>query len=75
MGLGDLLGNALDTFGGTDAIMEKISESGIDLSSLVSLDAETVTAMLEDKGIDLSMLETFGLSAEDLIEKVKEYIA
>jgi predicted Fe-Mo cluster-binding NifX family protein len=39
------------------------------------MDPEAVTAMLEEKGIDLSMLEGLGLSVEDVIEKVKEQLA
>jgi len=74
MGLGDMLGTAAGALGGTDDIISKISESGIDLSALTSLDAETVTSMLADKGIDLSMLEGLGLSVEDIIEKVKEHL-
>jgi hypothetical protein len=35
------------------------------------MDPEQITAMLEENGIDLSMLEGFGLSVEDMIEKVK----
>lgn len=75
MGLGDMLGKAAGALGGTDEIMSKISESGIDLSALADLDAETVTSMLADKGIDLSMLEGFGLSVEDVIAKIKEQLA
>ncbi|MFW2588126.1 hypothetical protein [Sagittula sp. SSi028] len=75
MGLGDMLGKAMNAFGGTDEIMAKISESGIDLSALADLDAEAVTSMLEEKGIDLSMLEGLGLSVEDIITKVKEQLA
>ncbi|MGZ0187306.1 MAG: hypothetical protein ACKVH0_04745 [Alphaproteobacteria bacterium] len=74
MGFGDMLGKAAGALGGTDAIISKISESGIDLSALANLDADSVTAMLEEKGIDLSMLETLGLSVEDVIEKVKEHL-
>ena len=75
MGLGDMLDSAMNALGGTDEIISKISESGIDLSALADLDAEGVTAMLEDKGIDLSMLEGLGLSVEDVIEKIKEQLA
>ena len=71
MGLGDMFGKAMDAFGGTDEIMAKISESGLDLSALAEMDAGDVTAMLEEKGIDLSMLEGLGISVEDVIEKVK----
>lgn len=75
MGLSDMLGMAADAFGGTDAIMTKISESGIDLSALAEMDADGVTAMLEEYGLDPSILESVGLSVEDVIEKAKEYIA
>ena len=75
MGLGDMLGKAVGMGGGVEDIVSKITESGVDLSALTSLDAESVTAMLADKGIDLSMLEGLGISVEDLIEKVKEHIA
>ncbi|MGI3212048.1 hypothetical protein ACROSR_13135 [Roseovarius tibetensis] len=75
MGLGDMLGGAMNALGGSDEIVSKISESGIDLSALAEMDPESVTAMLEDKGIDLSMLEGLGLSVEDVIEKVKEHLA
>ncbi|MEP3347592.1 MAG: hypothetical protein ABJN34_04415 [Litoreibacter sp.] len=74
MGIGDMLGGALGSMGGADDIVSKISESGIDLSALTSLDAEGVTSMLAEKGIDLSMLEGLGISVEDVIAKVKEHI-
>jgi predicted Fe-Mo cluster-binding NifX family protein len=70
-----MLGGAMNALGGTDEIVSKISESGIDLSSLAEMDGEAVTAMLEEKGIDLSMLEGLGLSVEDVIAKVKEHLA
>ncbi len=75
MGLGDFLGKATEALGGTDEIVAKISESGIDLSALTDLDPEAVTAMLEEKGIDLSMLENLGLSVEDVLAKVREHLA
>lgn len=74
MGLGDMLGKAVSTFGGTDEIMSKISESGLDMSALAGMDAEAVASMLESKGINLSMLEGLGLSVEDVIEKIKAQI-
>lgn len=85
MGLGDMLNKAkgalggkaneaADAMGGTDELISKISESGIDLSALTEMDADSVTRLLEEHGIDLSMLEKFGLSVEDLIEKVKAYL-
>lgn len=75
MGLGDMLGKAVGALGGMDEIVEKVSESGIDLSALADLDVDGVVGMLEEKGIDLSMLETLGLSVEDLIETVKAKLA
>lgn len=74
MGLGNMLGQAAGALGGTDEIVSKISESGIDLSALADMDAEGVTSALEESGIDLSMLEGLGLSVEDVIAKVKEQI-
>jgi len=75
MGLGDMLGKAAGALGGMDDIVGKISESGIDLEAISDIDADTLTAMLEDKGIDLSILEGLGLSLDDVIEKVKERLA
>lgn len=75
MGLGDMMSGAMNALGGTDEIVSKISESGIDLSALAEMDAEAVTTMLDEKGIDLSMLESLGVSVEDVIDKVKEHLA
>jgi len=74
MGLGDMLGKAAGALGGTDDIMSKISESGIDLSALANLDLDGATSLLAENGIDLSMLEGLGISVEDIIEKVKEHL-
>ncbi len=71
MGLGDMLGKAVGALGGTDEIISKISDSGLDMSALADMDADAVTSLLESKGIDLSMLEGLGLSVEDVIEKIK----
>jgi hypothetical protein len=46
MGLGDMLGGAMDALGGTDEIVSKISESGFDWSALAEMDPAAVTAML-----------------------------
>lgn len=74
MGFGDMLGSAASAFGGTDDIVSKIAESGIDLTTLTNMDADGITSMLEEKGIDLSMLEALGISVEDVISKVKEHL-
>lgn len=75
MGLGDMMGGAMNALGGTDDIVSKISESGIDLSALAEMDPEAAKSLLAENGIDLSMLEGLGLSVEDLIEKAKEQLA
>ena len=79
MGLGDMLGKAMDAVGGNDEMVSQIAtqlgEGGIDLSALTNIDADSFTALLEGQGIDLSILETLGLSVEDIIEKVKEHLA
>lgn len=74
MGLGDMLGKAAGALGGTDDIVSKLGDSGIDLSALADMDIDGVTSMLADSGIDLSMLEGLGLSVEDVIAKVKEHL-
>ncbi len=74
MGLGDMFGSAMNALGGTDAIVSRISESGIDLSALAEMNPEDVTAMLEERGFDPAMLEGLGLSVEDVIAKAKEHI-
>jgi len=74
MGLGDLIGAAVNALGGTDEIVSKIADSGIDLSALVDLDIAEVPAMLSEYGIDMSLLENLGISTEDVIEKVKEHL-
>jgi hypothetical protein len=70
-----MLGKATAALGGVDEIVDKIGEAGIDLSSLTDIDGAAVTALLEEKGIDLSILEKLGLSVDDVIEKVKERLA
>ncbi|MBI1495182.1 MULTISPECIES: hypothetical protein [Halocynthiibacter] len=74
MGLGDLIGAAVNAFGGTDEIVSKIADSGIDMSALADLDIAEVPAMLSEYGIDMSLLENLGISTEDVIEKVKEHL-
>lgn len=75
MVLGNMVGSAVGTLGGTNEIVSKIRESGIDLSSLAEMDLNSFTSTLEENGIDLSVLEGLGLSIEDVIEKIKENLA
>jgi len=70
-----MMGGAMNALGGTDDIVSKISESGIDLSALAEMDPEAAKSLLAENGIDLSMLEGLGLSVEDLTEKAKEQLA
>lgn len=70
MGIGDMLGGLMGGEGPLDGIMDKLGEAGIDLSSLQDLDAEAVTGLLTENGIDLSMLEGLGISVDDIIEKI-----
>ncbi len=70
MGIGDMISGAAGALGGTDDIMGKLSEMGVDPSALAGMDAEGAKAMLAEKGVDLSMLEGMGLSVEDIIAKV-----
>ena len=71
MGLGDMLGKAAGALGGQDAIMDKLGELGIDPAALADMDADAIKGMIEEKGIDLSMLDSLGLSLDDIIAKIK----
>lgn len=70
MGLGDMLGKAAGMLGGTDDIMGKIQELGIDPAELAGMDIDSVKSMLTEKGIDLSMLEGLGVDPEELLAKL-----
>lgn len=70
MAIGDMLGGLMGGGSPLDGIMEKISAAGIDVSALQDLDAEGVTSLLADNGIDLSMLEGLGISVDDIIGKI-----
>jgi iron complex transport system substrate-binding protein len=57
--------------GGDIDVMGKLEEFGVDPSALAGLDADGIKAMIEEKGIDLSMLENLGVDLEEVIAKFK----
>lgn len=72
MGLGDLVGAAASALGdqaGDFDFGAKLEEFGIDASTLEGLDIEKAKSFIEEKGFDLSMLDSLGLDIEDLIAK------
>ena len=77
MGLGDLVGKAAGMFGGSAAdalggdfdFAAKLQELGVDASMLEGLDIEKAKAFIEEKGFDLSMLDSLGLNIDNLIAK------
>lgn len=70
MGLGDMMGKAAGMLGGGDFdIGSKLQELGIEPSMLEGLDIEAAKAFVEEKGFDLSMLDSLGLNIDDLLAK------
>jgi len=69
MGLGDMMGAAAGALGGDFDISEKLGELGVDPSMLEGLDMEAAKSFIEEKGFDLSMLDSLGLNVEDLLGK------
>ncbi len=70
MGLGDMLGKVAGGLTGGDFdIGEKLGELGVDASMLEGLDIEAAKSFIEEKGFDLSMLDSLGLNVEDLLAK------
>ena len=70
MGLGDMIGKATGALGGGDFdIGEKLGELGVDPSMLEGMDIGAAKSFIEEKGFDLSMLDSLGLNIEDLLAK------
>ncbi len=70
MGLGDMLGKAAGALGGGEFdFASKMGELGVDPSMLQGLDIDAAKSMIEEKGFDLSMLDSLGLNIDDLIAK------
>ncbi len=58
--------------GGNDFdIAAKMEELGIDPSMLENLDTDAAKAFIEEKGFDLSVLETLGINLDEMIAKFK----
>ncbi len=70
MGLGDMLGKAAGGLAGGDFDFgAKLGELGVDASMLEGLDIGAAKSFIEEKGFDLSMLDSLGLNVEDLLAK------
>lgn len=66
MGLTGMISGALS---GDSDIAGKLGELGVDPSTLEGLDVEAAKALFEERGFDLSMLDSLGLNIEDLLAK------
>lgn len=70
MGLGDMVGKAASALGGGDFDFgSQMADLGIEPSMLAGLDLNAAISMIEEKGFDLSMLDSLGLNIEDLLAK------
>ncbi len=71
MGLGDMMGKAAGLMGGDFDFAGKLQELGVDPSMLGNLDIEAAKSLIEEKGFDLSVLDSLGLDIDDLIAQFK----
>ncbi|MEM8536240.1 MAG: hypothetical protein AAGF56_00105 [Pseudomonadota bacterium] len=71
MGLGDMMGKAAGLMGDNFDFAAKLEEIVVDASMLENLDIEAAKAFIEEKGFDLSMLDSLGLDIDELIAKFK----
>jgi len=73
MALGELIGKVTSMFGGAAAgefdLAAKLGEIGVDASMLEGLDLEAAKSFIDEKGFDLSMLDSLGLNIDDLLAK------
>lgn len=70
MGLGDMMGKAAGALGGGDFDFgSKMGELGVEPSMLEGLDISAAKSLIEEKGFDLSILDSLGLNVEDLLAK------
>ena len=72
MALGDMIGKVTGALGGVGGDFDfgaKMSELGVDPSMLEGLDIDAAKSFIEEKGFDLSMLDSLGLNVEDLLAK------
>ena len=71
MGLGDMMGKAAGLMGGDFDLAAKLEEFGVDPAMLADLDLAAAKSFLEEKGVDLSMLDSLGIDLDDVIAKFK----
>ena len=71
MGLGDMLGKAAGLMGNDFDFGSKMEELGVDPSMLENLDLDAAKAFIEEKGFDLSILDTIGIDLDEMIAKFK----
>jgi len=71
MALGDIIGKVTGMMGNDFDFAAKLQELGVEPSMLENLDIEAAKAFIEEKGFDLSMLDSLGLDLDALIEKFK----
>ncbi|MGR3512160.1 MAG: hypothetical protein ACU0GG_05305 [Paracoccaceae bacterium] len=69
MGIGDLVGKAAGALGGDFDFEGKMGELGIDPSMVEGLDLDSAKSLIEEKGFDLSILDSLGLNLEELLAK------
>lgn len=72
MGFGDLLGKAVGLAGDNFDFAAKMEELGIDASMLEGLDLDKAKTFIEEKGFDLSILDTLGIDLDEVVAKFIE---
>jgi len=71
MALGDMFGKVAGMMGNDFDFAAKLKELGVEPSMLENLDIEAAKTFIEEKGFDLSMLDSLGLDIDELIAKLK----
>lgn len=71
MALGDMFGKVAGMMGNDFDFVAKLKELGVEPAMLENLDIEAAKTFIEEKGFDLSMLDSLGLDIDELIAKLK----
>ena len=71
MALGDMFGKVAGMMGNDFDFAAKLKELGVEPAMLENLDIEAAKTFIEEKGFDLSMLDSLGLDIDELIAKLK----
>lgn len=73
MGLGDIIGKVTGMLGGGGGadfdLGSKLGDLGVDASMLEGMDASAAKSFIEEKGFDMSMLDSLGLDFDELLAK------